>query len=67
LQGRYTIDEPEWVDVSDEAKDLVKKLLTYDSDKRISALDALNHTWIKKMASADKVNKEFAVKTLQNL
>lgn len=50
--------------MSDEAKDLVKKLLTYDSEKRISALEALNHSWIKKMASADKVNKEFAVKTL---
>ena len=33
--------EPEWDDVSSEAKDLVKKLLTYDPAKRITAADAL--------------------------
>lgn len=67
LTGKYDISEPEWADVSDEAKDLVAKLLTYNPEKRISALDAMNHTWIKKMASIDKVNKEVAKKTLQNL
>lgn len=35
------IIEPEWDDVSSEAKDLVKKLLTYDPVKRISASEAL--------------------------
>jgi serine/threonine protein kinase len=33
--------EPEWDEVSDDAKDLVRKLLTYDPAKRISAADAL--------------------------
>ena len=33
--------EPEWDEVSEEAKDLVRKLLTYDPAKRISAADAL--------------------------
>ena len=33
--------EPEWDEVSEEAKDLVRKLLTYDPAKRISASDAL--------------------------
>jgi len=33
--------EPEWDEVSEEAKDLVRKLLTFDSAKRISASDAL--------------------------
>ena len=67
LAGKFHIDEPEWADVSEEAKDLVKKLLTYDPEKRINALDAINHPWIKKMATADKVNKEVATKSLQNL
>jgi calcium-dependent protein kinase len=64
LAGKYTIDEPEWTDVSKEAKDLVKALLAYDPDNRITATNAMNHPWIKKMASVDKVNKEFAIKTL---
>lgn len=37
LKGKFTIDEPEWAEVSPEAKDLVKKLLMYEPDKRISA------------------------------
>lgn len=64
LAGKFHIDEPEWNDVSEEAKDLVKKLLTYDPEKRINALDAINHPWIKKMATGDKVNKDVAVKSL---
>jgi len=39
--------EPEFDDISEEAKDFVKKLLTYDSVKRISASDALQHKWIR--------------------
>jgi serine/threonine protein kinase len=35
------VDEPEWVDVSDEAKDLVMRLLTYNPADRISAAEAL--------------------------
>ena len=67
MQGKYTVEEPEWADVSIEAKDLVKKLLTYDPEKRISALDALNHPWIKRMATVEKINKEIAHKSLKNL
>ena len=32
---------PEFDDISEEAKDFVKKLLTYDPVKRISAANAL--------------------------
>lgn len=51
LKGKYTLDEPEWDEVSDEAKDLVRKLLTFDPEKRTSAADALQHPWFKKFAS----------------
>ena len=36
---------PVWKNVSDDAKDLIKKLLTYYPQKRISASDALQHQW----------------------
>lgn len=67
LSGQYTIDEPEWADVSDEAKDLVMQLLTYNPAERISAADALQHAWIKKMASTEKVRSDVAKRTLANL
>lgn len=59
--------EPEWDEVSDEAKDLVRRLLTYDPNKRISAADALQHPWIKKMAGTEKIEKNLATKALSNL
>ena len=62
-----TLDEPEWHSVSDQAKDLVSKLLTYDPAKRISALDALNHPWIQETASIDRVSKHITENTLKNL
>ena len=59
-KGKYTLDEPEWDDVSEEAVDLVKRCLTYDVDKRISASEALDHPWFAKFAKAEKVKKSSA-------
>lgn len=46
--GNYTMTGPEWKNISKEAVDMIKKMLTYDPNNRISAEDALNHSWIKK-------------------
>lgn len=67
LKGKYTLDEPEWDEISEDAKDIVKRMLEYDPSKRISAGDALQHKWIKKHAAGDKVEKTVASKTLSNL
>lgn len=39
----------DWNKVSDEAKDLVKKMLTYKYEDRISAEEALKHPWFKQV------------------
>jgi calcium-dependent protein kinase len=64
LKGKFTLDEPEWDEISADAKDLVKNMLKYDPDKRISASDALQHKWIKTHNSNEKVEKSQATKTL---
>jgi calcium-dependent protein kinase len=45
LRGQYSFDEPEWKSVSDEAKNLIKRLLDMNPDKRYSAEEALKDPW----------------------
>ena len=45
--GQYEMSRYPWGIVSDEAKDLIKGLLEINPNKRLSALDALNHKWFK--------------------
>jgi calcium-dependent protein kinase len=44
--GKFRVDDEEWQTISDQAIDLVHKLLEYDPSKRISAAQALKHEWI---------------------
>lgn len=48
---QYSFEPPDWTNVSEEAKDLVRRMLTYDSSRRISAEEALAHPWIVKFSA----------------
>jgi len=54
IKGNLVFDPEEWASVSDEAKDLVKKMLTRNPKHRISAVDALAHPWIGHRANIKK-------------
>ena len=43
LNYNFSLEIPEFQGVSRQAKDLIKKLMTYDPNERISAMEALNH------------------------
>lgn len=43
MEGRYEFKSPEWDDITETAKDLIKQMLTVDPMKRISARQALQH------------------------
>eukprot|EP00930_Biecheleria_cincta_P043239 TRINITY_DN29707_c0_g1_i1.p1 TRINITY_DN29707_c0_g1~~TRINITY_DN29707_c0_g1_i1.p1 ORF type:complete len:682 (-),score=135.39 TRINITY_DN29707_c0_g1_i1:95-1891(-) len=47
LSGKYTWCK-DWLNRSGEAMDLVRELLRYDEEKRVTAHDALKHDWFKK-------------------
>lgn len=47
LQCNYTFKSKVWNKVSQEAKNLVMKLLTLDPDKRLSAKEAMDDIWFK--------------------
>jgi serine/threonine protein kinase len=43
--GEFEMTDDSWTNVSRSAKDLVKKLLRTDPEKRLSAGEALHHLW----------------------
>ena len=45
-KGGFDFDGEEWDDVSPDAKDLIKKLIT-KPERRLSAEEALQHKWIR--------------------
>ncbi len=48
-KGEYVLTGELWDEVSDEAKDLVKKLLKMDPSERIPAAECLEHPWLKEI------------------
>lgn len=46
LKGEFHFQHEPFNSVSDEAKDIIKKLLVKDVVKRLSAEEAYNHPWI---------------------
>lgn len=46
LNGSYSMKNEIWNSVSDDAKDLIGKLLERSADMRLTAEEAFNHTWI---------------------
>lgn len=47
VQGSYKIEGGEWDKVSDEAKDLVQRMLCVDPAERITTAEILEHPWIQ--------------------
>ena len=59
--------DPEWSRVSDEAKTLISKLLTYDPAQRITAAEALADPWIARLGTQQTQSKSLATGVLKNL
>jgi len=62
--GRFSFPAAEWQDISADAKNLIRKLLAMDPEARITADEALKHSWISGQAPkaeltlrSDLVNK----------
>jgi calcium/calmodulin-dependent protein kinase I len=46
MSGQYEYDDEYWSDISNSAKNLIDRLLTFDPNERITAQEALQHPWI---------------------
>jgi len=46
LKGEFEFDSPYWDDISVDAKEFIRKLMSVDVDKRLDCEGALSHPWI---------------------
>jgi len=51
--GTYKLDGPDWLGVSEAAKDMVRHMLVVDPKERWTAAQLLDHTWFKEALAAD--------------
>ena len=45
LQGHFSMPSPYWDNVSENAKDLIRRLLVLNPEERLTASQALKHSW----------------------
>ena len=43
--GEFEFDSPYWDDISQDAKEFIRKLMCVDVEKRLSCDEALSHPW----------------------
>ena len=59
-EAKVVFFENEWKGISDEAKDLIKKLVVVDPEERYTMQDVLTHPWLQ--AAVVKARSELATK-----
>lgn len=64
--GKFSFPDEEWEHVSDAAKDLIKKMLTFKPEDRFDASACLEHCWIKDN-NKRQINPALGKKCLNNM
>ncbi|KAF9416594.1 hypothetical protein HW555_006103, partial [Spodoptera exigua] len=64
-RGRLRLDTPLWDDISDAAKDLVRRMLNIDHTQRINIQEVLNHRWIKDREHQNRIHLAGTVEELK--
>ena len=64
---KINFNDEEWDNISHDAKDLIKKLLIKDINKRYSSREALAHPWIVKNKNIVKIDKDKFAEIVKNL
>ena len=54
-QGHYEFHPREWGAISEQAKDLISRLLIKTAKNRLSAKDVLNHVWLNNSNTAELI------------
>ncbi|KAF8820493.1 calcium-dependent protein kinase CDPK2B [Cardiosporidium cionae] len=65
--GNFYFSGPEWKRVSEDAKDLIRRLLRINPQERYSAEQALQHVWIRKLIDTEVLTVALPTTLLSNL
>ncbi|XP_055901959.1 phosphorylase b kinase gamma catalytic chain, skeletal muscle/heart isoform isoform X3 [Eupeodes corollae] len=49
MEGKYSFTSPEWVDISEDPKDLIRKCLVVDPSQRITVKEVLRHPFFNQV------------------
>eukprot|EP00918_Siedleckia_nematoides_P089875 GHVU01197517.1.p1 GENE.GHVU01197517.1~~GHVU01197517.1.p1 ORF type:complete len:301 (-),score=77.95 GHVU01197517.1:20-922(-) len=55
--GKFSFVDADWKGITPEAKSLIRALLTFDPEKRISAAEAMDAPWFKKFQKESALSK----------
>lgn len=68
-KGKFSMKSQCWNNVSEPAKDLLKKMLEFEPSKRISAQEAIEHPWIIniKQKQITNIDKDYFSSVLKNI
>ncbi|XP_058824953.1 phosphorylase b kinase gamma catalytic chain, skeletal muscle/heart isoform isoform X4 [Topomyia yanbarensis] len=59
MEGKYSFTSPEWADISEDPKDLIRKCLVVDPTKRITVTEALKHPFFNTVQNVpEKLRKQ---------
>jgi serine/threonine protein kinase len=56
-EADYTFPSKHWSKISEDAMDLVRKLMTVSAQKRLSASETLQHVWLKDPVVVEKAER----------
>jgi len=65
--GKYSFDGESWNSVSSYAKNLIKKMLVRDQNKRPTAQECLEDVWFTKVLDKQEIDKPLAKENLERL
>ncbi|XP_055374732.1 phosphorylase b kinase gamma catalytic chain, skeletal muscle/heart isoform isoform X2 [Condylostylus longicornis] len=57
MEGKYSFTSPEWADISEDPKDLIRKCLVVDPAKRITVREVLKHPFFNQMLFEEDITQ----------
>lgn len=59
MEGKFSFTSPEWADISEDPKDLIRRCLVVDPEKRITVTEVLRHPFFNTVVSFFNFNFSF--------